>query len=65
MKTRIIKNWRNSLLGLALLVMSSALLCLRAITFTEYAIFFPTILGLLYVQDSVFKVNSEKQENNN
>jgi hypothetical protein len=57
MKTRTIQNWRTSLLGVILLIFSSALLYLKVITFNEYLAFFPTIVGLLYVRDSVFKIN--------
>ena len=57
MKTRIFKNWRTSLLGMILLLFSAILLCLRVITFSEFGCFLPTVLGLVYVQDTVFRVN--------
>jgi hypothetical protein len=57
MKTRVIQNWQTSIIGIILLIHSSTLLCLRIITLSEFAAFFPTILGLLYVRDSIFKVN--------
>jgi hypothetical protein len=57
MKTRVIQNWQTSILGIILLILSSTLLCSRIITLSEFAAFFPTILGLLYVRDSIFKVN--------
>jgi hypothetical protein len=57
MKTRVIQNWQSSVLGVILLILSSTLLGLRIISLSEFAAFFPTILGLLYVRDSVFKVN--------
>jgi len=63
MKTRIFQNWRTSLLGLLFLILSSILLFLRIITFAEFTAFLPTILGLLYVRDTVFKVDPEKQPN--
>ncbi len=62
MKTRIFSNWRSSLLGICLLIASLALVYLKIIKFTEFAAFFPTILGLIYVQDSVFRVNPEKRK---
>jgi len=57
MKTRIIKNRKTTLLGIFLLALSTTLLCMKVISLTEYAAFFPTILGLLYVRDSIFKIN--------
>ena len=56
MKTRIFSNWRTSLLGLFLLVVTIVLLFLKTITLGEFGAFFPTILGLLYVRDTVFKI---------
>jgi len=61
MKTRIIENWRSTVTGIFLFIMSSTLLFLKVITFTEYVAFLPTILGLLYVRDSVFKLNPSKR----
>jgi len=57
MKTRILSNWRTSLLGLALLITTIILLFRQIITGGEFIALLPTILGLLYVQDSVFKVD--------
>ncbi|MBL7139195.1 MAG: hypothetical protein ISS17_10530 [Bacteroidales bacterium] len=57
MKTRILRNWRTSLLGLALLIIFIILLFTKSITGGEFIALLPTILGLLYVQDSIFKVN--------
>lgn len=56
MKTRIINNWRTTILGLFLLILMSLLLYLKTITLGEFSAFFPTILGLLYVQDTVFRI---------
>jgi len=57
MKTRILRNWRTSLLGLALLIIVIVLLFLKTITGGEFIALLPTILGLLYIQDTVFNVN--------
>ena len=57
MKERIFNNWKTSALGLILLVIAIILLFMRIITLGEFSGFFPTILCLLYVQDTVFKVN--------
>ena len=57
MKTRILRNWRTSLLGLALLITIIILLFKQIITGGEFIALLPTILGLLYVQDSIFKIN--------
>ena len=55
MKTRLFRNWRTSLLGGALLVIVILLLFLKTNTGGEFIALLPTILGLLYVPDSVFK----------
>ena len=57
MKNRILRNWRTSLLGLALLLTAIILLFKQIITGSEFIALLPTILGLLYVQDSIFKIN--------
>jgi len=54
MKTRIIQNWKSTLIGLCLLLMSGTLLWLKEITFTEFTAFLPTVLGLMYVKDAGF-----------
>ncbi|MCK9422209.1 MAG: hypothetical protein M0Q38_06395 [Bacteroidales bacterium] len=61
MKTRVFQNWRSSLLGVILLIFSATLLCMEIITFTEFTFFLPTILGLLYIKDSVFRREKEEQ----
>ena len=55
MKTRLFINWRSSLLGGALLVAMIILLSNRIITGGEFIAILPTILGLLYVPDTIFK----------
>ena len=57
MKTRIFTNWRTSILGILLLFLMSLLLYLRSITAGEFTAFFPTILALLYVRDTVLQIN--------
>jgi len=61
MKTRLFSNWRSSLLGLFLLIIAVILLFTRAITLAEFSAFFPTILSLLYVQDSIFQLDPSKK----
>jgi len=56
MKDRIFNNWKTSALGIILLVIVIVLLFMKIITLGEFSGFFPTILGLLYVQDTVFNV---------
>lgn len=56
MKTCIVKNWRTTLLGLVLLAVAISLLYLRILTGGEFIALLPTILGLLFVPDSVFKM---------
>jgi len=61
MKTRIFQNWRSSLLGAILLIFSAIMLYLKIITFTEFTLFLPTVLGLFYVKDSIFRTKPEKR----
>ena len=56
MKTRILRNWRSSLLGLTLLITIIALLILKILTGGEFIALLPTILGLIYVQDTIFTI---------
>ena len=57
MKSRIFKNWRTSLLGALFLCVIIPLLILQKITMGEFLAFLPTIFGLIYVRDTIFKVN--------
>jgi len=57
MKNRILKNWRTSLLGLVFLCIAIPMLILQKITMGEFLAFLPTIFGLIYVRDTIFKVN--------
>ena len=57
MKERIFNNWKTSALGIILLVIAVVLLFMRIVTLGEFSSFFPTILGLLYVKDSIFKIH--------
>ena len=61
MKTRLFRNWRTSLLGGALLVIMIILLFMRIVTGGEFTAILPTIMGLLYVPDTIFR--SEKKYN--
>jgi len=56
MKNRIVKNWRTTLLGLVLLAAAIVLLYLRTLTGGEFIALLPTILGLLFMPDSVFRI---------
>ncbi len=60
MKTRIFTHWQTSLLGILLLIVAITLLFLKIITLGEFTAFFPTILGLLYVRDTVFKITPRR-----
>ena len=60
MKTRIFTHWQTSLLGILLLIIAIILLFLKVITLGEFTAFFPTILGLLYVRDTVFKITPRR-----
>ena len=61
MKERIFNNWKTSALGIILLVIAVVLLFMRIVTLGEFSSFFPTILGLLYVRDTILKINPRKQ----
>jgi hypothetical protein len=56
MKNRVFNNWKTSLLGLVLLTISAVAMLTGKATLTEFFISIPTILGLIYVKDSIFKV---------
>jgi len=56
MKERIFNNWKTTVLGIILLILAVVLLFMRVITLGEFSAFFPTILGLLYVRDTVLKI---------
>ena len=60
MKTRSFTHWQTSLLGVFLLIIAITLLFLKVITLGEFTAFFPTILGLLYVRDTVFKITPRR-----
>jgi hypothetical protein len=56
MKNRVFKNWKTSVLGLLLLAISTIAMLTGKASMTEFYISLPTILGFIYVKDSVFKV---------
>jgi len=60
MKERIFNNWKTSALGIILLVIAVVLLFMRIVTLGEFSGFFPTILGLLYVRDTILKIHPSK-----
>lgn len=57
MKERIFKNWRTSLVGLALIGIASTALFLKIASFEQFVAFLPFCLGFIYIKDSVFKLN--------
>ena len=59
MKERIFNNWKTTILGMMLLIIAVVLLFMRFITIGEFSAFLPTILGLLYVRDTVLKITSK------
>ena len=64
MKERIFNNWKTSILGLILLSIAIVLLFMKIVTLGEFSSFFPTILGLLYVKDTILQANQTKKSNN-
>ena len=59
MKERIFNNWQTTTLGIILLILAVVLLFMRIITLGEFSAFFPTIVGLIYVRDTVLKITSK------
>ena len=59
MKDRILNNWKTTALGFTLLILAVVLLFVRIITLGEFSAFFPTILGLIYVRDTVMNLSSK------
>ena len=59
METRIFKHWRSTVLGTVLLAAGIYLLHARIITFREFLAFLPTIMGLFYVQDTIFRIDPQ------
>lgn len=57
MKNRIIDNWKATLLGFGILTVSLALVWFGKATFTEVSGFLLTSGLLLWVKDSIFKIN--------
>lgn len=63
MKKRVICNWKSSVIGLLFLIAAWVAFFLRIATLTEVAAFMPFCLGLIYVKDSIFKINSSGENN--
>jgi hypothetical protein len=55
MKTRLIRNWRTTALGILLLVITSVLLFLKILTGGEFIALLPTIIALLLSPDTILK----------
>jgi hypothetical protein len=55
MKSRVITNWKSSLLGIVLLIIAVAMLYLKIITGGEFIALLPTMIGLLCAPDSIFR----------
>jgi len=55
MKNRVLCNWRTSLLGIILLVISVVMLYLKILSGSEFIALLPTIAGLLIAPDNILK----------
>ena len=53
MKTRLIKNWITSLIGLLLLIGGAYLVFAGKLNFTEFSAFIPTCFLLFRAKDSL------------
>jgi hypothetical protein len=60
MKNRTLKNWKSSLMGVILLSIATVALCTGHATLTEFLAFLPFPLGMIYVRDSIFNINSKQ-----
>ncbi len=57
MKQRLIDNWKSTVIGIFLLAFSCLLVWFDKMTWTEFGVFLPTIIGFLWVKDTVFKAS--------
>jgi len=62
MRTRLLRNWRSSLLGGALLITIIILLITHLITGTEFIAILPTIIGLFYLPDPPIRHNNHNHQ---
>lgn len=54
MKKRIFKNWKSSLIGLLIGASATAVLVTGKASLTEYSLFAPVWLSLIFSKDSFF-----------
>jgi hypothetical protein len=57
MKTRVVKNWKSTVVGVGLLVGAGAFLWFGKITMGEFTAFVPVCAGFIWVKDSVFSTS--------
>jgi len=55
MNERIFKNWKTTLTGILMLAGGLALVGMGKATLTEYVVFAPVCLALIFVKDPSFK----------
>ena len=55
MKERIFKNWKTTLTGIVLLAVGLVLVGIGKASLTEFGLFAPVCLALIFVKDPSFK----------
>jgi hypothetical protein len=62
LKTRVIKNWRTTVIGIILLIFAGILTWNKSITWTEFIAFLPFCLTLIGVKDTLIGVDVAGKE---
>jgi len=57
MKKRVFENWKTSLIGLVLLALTISAVVYKYATWDQAMMFVPFCVGLMYVKDTVLKIN--------
>lgn len=57
LKKRVVDNWKSTVIGIILGIVATATLLGGSCSLPEYAAFAPFWIGMMWVKDSVFKVN--------
>ncbi len=55
MKKRVFENWKTTFIGLALLIWTGIAVATKLATWEQAMLLLPTILGMIWVKDTVLK----------
>ncbi len=55
MKKRVFENWKTTFIGLALLIGTGIAVATKLATWEQAMLLLPTILGMIWVKDTVLK----------